>query len=113
MTAAHRRAALEMILQAQFVVIDALVRPLDAGIGKMLVAIAEVILAFFAETHAGADVVAELEAATELALRIERGRRQEMQADRGFDIRCDGRTRGLLDPEDRRKADIQYGGMGS
>ena len=52
MTAVDRRAALEMILQAQLVVVDALIRAFDAGIGKMLISIAQVVLALFAEAHA-------------------------------------------------------------
>ena len=67
--------ASEAILQTDNVVIDALVRPFDAAIGQMLIAVADVVLALVAKTDAGADMVAELEAAAELTLRRHRGMR--------------------------------------
>src|SRR6185436_5229923 len=104
-------ALLEMVLQAHFVVIDALVRALDAGIGEMLVAIAELILAFIAEAHAGADVIAELESGAELALLIERSRGQQMHAHAELQVRRDGRTGRLLKPQHRREADVEDAAM--
>src|SRR5688572_32813920 len=50
-----------MVLQPYLVEVDAVVRVLDAGVGQMLVAIAQVEGALRSETIAHPDVVAELE----------------------------------------------------
>ena len=70
-----------MVLQAQFVVIDALIGVFEAGIREMLVTIADVVLPVLADPHTRSDMIAELEAAAKLALIVERSRGQEMHAD--------------------------------
>ena len=53
------------------------------------------------EANARADVIAEFEAAAELALIVQGGRRQEVQANAQFGVRRDRGARRLLEAEHR------------
>jgi hypothetical protein len=54
-----------VILKTNLVKIDAVVGPFDAAVGKMLEAIAEIVLPLRTEAGPGAEVIAELEGGAE------------------------------------------------
>src|SRR3989338_6897264 len=70
-----------MVGKTDLVEVDALIRLLDAAIGKMLEAIAQVKLAAIAETCANTDMIAELEGASKIPVCINEGRGDQVKAD--------------------------------
>src|SRR4051812_27150238 len=62
-----------------------------------------------AEARPGADVVAELEGAAELALVAETGGRDQVEADGAFHVGRNFREVALLQPEHRREPDVVDG----
>src|SRR5258708_23252837 len=86
--------------------VDAVVRLLDAAVGKVLEAQPQVVAAALVERYARADVVAELEGAAEMAVLVQGGRGDDVKADGALHVGRDCREAGLLDPEYRREPEV-------
>src|SRR3989338_3776507 len=98
-----------MVSKTDLVEVDALVRFLDAAIGKVLEAIAQVKLAAIAETCANTDMIAELKGASKIPVCVYESGRYQMKADGSLRVGRKFARVFLLQTEYRRNARIGNG----